>query len=414
MFSPYDTGAPAPSYLNAPSAIPQAPVSSPLMDQINGRGATSIANPSSISDVLNGTSPTVENAIATTAPKTGILGSLRGALGRSWSQDSPAITGEEATGLLAKTPYSLGPLALTLAGGYLQGHTSPGSQPHSLAQGLSTGGTASGAGLLGGSVLAGAGAIPGTAVLPITAGLAAGGLAGGYINSRLAAHDVNFGPFHWGSSPHAVDALSGGDPIIQHLVGVASDEHSHGNISTGDFATIIKQAELDHALGTDPKTIAVNLQQNIVQAAQLNDQRKAAQVSQISENHRQLREQLAIAKLMQPDLQGINQSAKGLQDQIAAAHLTGPMAAWGQLLGQQTVNQGHRQTAAITASEIALPQIQALMQQISAQNAAQQAANYYAARQTSATSSSSPSLSTLLNQTPTTAAAGAGGASGGY
>ncbi len=408
MFQGYDTGASMPSYVTAPSAIPTAPVSTPLMEQIAGSGP--VSSPS-VTNALSQSAPSVETAINEAAPRAGLLSSLRSALGRNWSQDAPAITGEEATGLLARTPYSLAPLAMTVGGGYLQSHSAPGSQLHSLGQGLSTGGAASGAGLLGGSVLAAAGAPAAVGALPLAAGGALGGLAGGYINSRLAAHDVNFGPFHWGTSPHAVDTLSGGDPTIQHLIGIATDQFQAKNIAPSDFTTIVKNAMLQHQMGADPKAIAADIQNNIQQAVQLKSQGDAQARQQVADNHRMLREQLAIAHLMQPDLQGINQSAQGLQESIKSAGLTGPMAAWGNLLGQSTALQGKRQSAAIQASELALPQIQALAAQIQAQNTAQQAANYYAARQSSSTGGSS--LSSLLNQTQAPAAVGASGASGG-
>lgn len=399
MFQGYEGGSPLPSYLqsqlpafqSAPSAISNTPAAQGLYSQLS--------NPATGSPIGPATSLAEEAAPAATSAGSG---GLRGIIG----------------GAIKSPEFGLGAGA-NILGQLITGNTRPGTAPHVAGTALATGGAA--AGIAGLGVGAGGLAIaaPGLATLgmPVTIGALAGGAGGSLINHALGSGSgTDFGPFHWhnGGGPQAHAPTLGDSPDVQHAIAAAQDVHAQGSISNSDFATIVKQAELNHSLGIDPKQTASNVISMIQQAAQLQQQRQAQTASNATSAHDQLLQQVAIAKLMQPEINQINEGSRGLAESIAASrsNLTPQFQPFADMLSRSTVEGGHRQAAALTASTLALPQVQALIASINQQNALQQAANYEAAKQASASSSGPTSLSDLLNPQQAVSVAGAGGASG--
>jgi len=391
MFQGYTGGTPAPSYLpNMVAPSIQAPANQALISQINGAGSYGSFNPAlagAEQSIGPATITGAETAAESAAPAARL--GLRGMLG------------------LLKTPEVIGPGAVGLLGSMIRDNTRQGTAPHVAGTALATGGGvgtlaggASALGLLGGSTLG----------APITIGAVAGGAGGSLINHMLGSGGgTDFGPFHWHNAGQAANSEFN-SPDVDHVINIASDLFQQGDISKADFTTIVKQAQLNNKLGMDPKELATSVGQMVQQAAQLQIERQAQAKTDAVDSRTALAQQVAIAKLMQPELDQINQGAQGLSDSIAASrsHLPAELQPFADLVGRQSIQGAHRQAEAVRLSTLALPQIQALIASINQQNALQQAANYQAAKQASGTSGSS--LSDLLNQAP--AVAGAGGASG--
>lgn len=389
MFQGYEGGAPMPSYLQpTPSAIPTAPVYGPA-----NYGALSNPAAVDVGESLASQAAPAAYDFGSAAPKLGLRKIIGGAL---------------------RTPEFGVAGGATLLGSLLRDNTREGTAPHIAGTALATGGAtatlpalASGVGLLGGSTLG----------LPITIGALAGGAGGSLINHALGSGGgTDFGPFHWhnGGGPHSTSPMLDDAPDIVHLIGdVAPALLKQGDISSDDFKTIVKTAQLNHSMGIDPKQTAADIGSMIQQAAQLQMQRAAEAKTNQTSAHDQLLQQAAIAKLMQPEINQINEGSRGLAESIAASrsNLAPQFQPFADMLSRNAVAGGHRQAAALTASTLALPQVQALIASINQQNALQQAANYQAAKASSGSGSGS-SLSDLLNPQQATQVAGAGGANG--
>lgn len=386
MFQGYEGGAPLPSYLQppltVPSAIPNTPAASSLFSQLS--------NPATGAKI----GPLAEEV---TPAATSRLGSL--------------LSGR--LGTFAKAAAI--PVGLTVAGSMLEDPNNPGSARDVIGHSLSTGGTTAGLGTLASGLGLTVGGVGG---LPIVAGAAAGGIGGSLINSALrSGSGTDFGPFHWhGQEPHATSFM-GENPQGDHLIGVALNLFQQGDISKEDFSTIMKQAQVGMQLAGDDKkaqaAVVDSLGGMVSQAAQLQIQRAAETKANATSAHDRLLQQVAIAKLMQPEINQINEGSRGLAESIAAsrANLSPQFQPFADMLSRNAIAGGHRQAAALQASTLALPQVQALIASINQQNALQQAANYQAAKQASA-SGTGTSLTDLLNPQQAVSVAGAGGASG--